>query len=69
MLMHQMHLFSDAQAENVGNSKNNFCENFERANKTQTEFHEIESIPSKDRAIHQRDIPSFSDVKLIRYQF
>jgi hypothetical protein len=60
--MHQMRistsLFSGTQAEKVGNPKN--YENCKRAGKkTQILFHENEPNPSKDRAIHEKDNPSF----------
>jgi hypothetical protein len=32
---------------------------YERADKTQIECHEIEPNPSKDRAMHEGDNPSF----------
>jgi hypothetical protein len=37
------------------------CENCERADKNQSEIHKSEPNPSKDRAMHEGDNPSFSD--------
>jgi hypothetical protein len=35
------------------------CENCERADKNQTESHEIKPVPMKDRAMHEGDNPLF----------
>jgi hypothetical protein len=40
----------------VGNPKE---KKYERADETQIECHEIEPNPSKDRAMHEGDNPSF----------
>jgi hypothetical protein len=42
-----------------GNQKKKKCENYERADKNQTKCHEIEPNPSKDRAMHEGQNPSF----------
>jgi hypothetical protein len=44
-------LFSDVQVEKVGNSKKKECENCERADKNQTECHEIE--PNLSRCMRE----------------
>jgi hypothetical protein len=59
--MHQMRISTNGtQAEKVGNPKN--CENYKRAEKkkpNQILCHEIEPNPSKDRAMHEGNNPSF----------
>jgi hypothetical protein len=59
-------LFSGTQAETVGNPKN--CENCKRAEKNQILCHDIEPNPSKDRAMHEGDNPSFWD-EFIKFTF
>jgi hypothetical protein len=49
--------------------KKNKCKNYERADKNQTEGHEIKPNPSKDRAMHERDNPSFSDEFIKAFTF
>jgi hypothetical protein len=45
------------RSKKVGNKKKS--ENCERFHKTQKDCHEIEPNPSKDRAMHEGDNPSF----------
>jgi hypothetical protein len=53
----QVSLNSDAQVEKVGNSKKK--ELWYKSRKKQVLCHEIEPNPSKDRAMHEGDNPSF----------
>jgi hypothetical protein len=63
----QRHSFSDTQSEKVGSSKNQreYCK---RADKNQTENHEIESNLLMDRAKHEGDTLLFWD-EFIKFTF
>jgi hypothetical protein len=58
--MHQMHISTtQAQVEKVGNPEKKNVETEEPLDDNQTERHEIEPNPSKDRAMPEGDNPSF----------